>query len=136
MRILDAIPVAHEATAASIALIQLDYVEGEPETYVLPLAFAAGERADIVLDQQPRAVVARLRAAGIEGMLYDPSVERDFGAALLALIADRRRVKGAAGELLAPSARMHRPPSTHATCPRRRRWASSRATPRLPMAIS
>ena len=37
---------------------------------------------DRVQRDQPRAVIARLRAAGTEGVLYDPSTESDFGAAL------------------------------------------------------
>jgi maltose alpha-D-glucosyltransferase / alpha-amylase len=108
VRILDAIPVGPEMRAAYITLIQLDYMEGEGEIYVLPLAFAAGERADQVWRDQPRAIVARLRTASGEGLLYDPSAEPDFGATLLALIAERRRVKGMAGELLALSVPMHR----------------------------
>jgi maltose alpha-D-glucosyltransferase/alpha-amylase len=109
VRILDAVPVARELNAAYITLVQLDYVEGEGETYVLPLAFAAGEQADRVQREQPRALIAYLRATGVEGILYDPSAEQGFGAALLALIAERRRVKGVHGELRSSSVRMPRP---------------------------
>ena len=46
---------------------QSGYVEGEPETYVLPLAVALGEQASRVQAEFPQAVVARLRSPGPGG---------------------------------------------------------------------
>src|SRR5207245_8047394 len=38
--IVEAIPVPHDAPVAHILLVQVTYTEGEPEIYVLPVAFA------------------------------------------------------------------------------------------------
>jgi len=38
--------VAAAQSNALITLVQAEYVEGDPETYLLPLAFASGSRAD------------------------------------------------------------------------------------------
>ena len=38
----DAVPVPHGGDEVFLTLLDVEYLEGEPETYVLPLAFAAG----------------------------------------------------------------------------------------------
>ncbi len=40
-----ALPSAEDGQRISLALVRVDYVDDEPETYLLPLAFAAGEQA-------------------------------------------------------------------------------------------
>jgi maltose alpha-D-glucosyltransferase / alpha-amylase len=101
--IVETIPLTYDDTAASIAMVRVDYNEGDAETYVLPLSFASGARAGQLLQDLPHAVIARVQigGSGAEGVLYDPLVEPGFCMALLDLISGRDRLKGAAGELLA-----------------------------------
>jgi maltose alpha-D-glucosyltransferase/alpha-amylase len=93
-----------------IALLRVDYFEGEAETYMLPLAFATGERADQVLSEFPQAVVARLQVEGEAegGLLFDALWDKAFCETLLEAIGRRRRFKGAAGEVTASSTRPFR----------------------------
>jgi len=105
VNIIEAIPIAQgrERPKFYVTLLRVDYFEGEAETYVLPLAFAAGGRADQVLREFPQAAVVRLEVEGEEGLLFDALWDEGFCGALLQAIARRRRFDGTAGELAAGS---------------------------------
>jgi maltose alpha-D-glucosyltransferase/alpha-amylase len=96
-----------DARLALLALITVEYTDGEPETYALPLAFARGARAEQVMHDWRPAVLARLQSDDPEetGLLYDALWDPGFARGLLGAIAKRRRFKGAGRELAAsPSA--------------------------------
>ncbi len=101
----EAIAVPMDSTAAYLALVKVEYAEGEPETYLMPLAFAAGEKAVQVAESHPQAVVVRLRwAVGhepSEGVLYDALVDKEFANTLLEAIVRHRHFKGTLGEVVA-----------------------------------
>jgi len=110
--ILEAIPIvrARKRPHFYATLLRVQYFEGEPETYVLPLAFASGERADQVLSEFPQAAVVRLEVEGKAegGLLFDALWDGAFCETLLGAIARRQRFKGTAGELTAGSTRVFR----------------------------
>jgi maltose alpha-D-glucosyltransferase/alpha-amylase len=110
VNIIEAIPIAQgrERPKFFVTLLRVDYFEGEAETYVLPLAFAAGGRADQVLREFPQAAVVRLEVEGEEGLLFDALWDEGFCGTLLQAIARRRRFDGTAGELAAGSTRVLR----------------------------
>jgi maltose alpha-D-glucosyltransferase/alpha-amylase len=81
-------------------LIRVEYVDGDPETYSLPLSFAAGARADAIRRDTPQAVLAEVRG-GSEGVLFDAVYDPVFAEALLSGIERRRRFKGEHGECAA-----------------------------------
>ncbi len=109
------------AKGPRLTLVQADYDEGEPEVYLLPMAFAPSP-ADAA---PPGPVIARLQfreldrasqpdaangpgkpelqseatVEDLSGYLYDPSGERSFGARLLDLIVRRGRCEGETGDL-------------------------------------
>ncbi len=93
------VPLALDDRAAQIILFEIDYSEGEPETYLIPLAFATAERATQVRDWTPHAVIANVTAGGDEGVLYDALWDPDFCQALLALIGRQRTARGDSGRL-------------------------------------
>ncbi|MES1242606.1 MAG: maltose alpha-D-glucosyltransferase [Acidobacteriota bacterium] len=102
--ISESIPLEPDDTR--LALVGVEYTDGEPETYALPLAFARGERAEQVLRDNRPAVLARLRSddpAGT-GLLYDALWDAGFARGLLDAIAKRRRFKGDGLELAASPA--------------------------------
>jgi len=110
--ILEAIPIvqARKRPQFYATLLRVHYFDGEPETYVLPLAFATGERADSVLSEFPQAAVVRLQVEGDAegGLLFDALWDRAFCEALLEAITRRQQFKGAAGEVTARSTRVFR----------------------------
>jgi len=108
LSIVESIPFPGAPYPVRIVLAQIEYREGEPETYVLPLGFASGERARRLRERHPGVVVARLRSQSGDGVVFDAASDREFGGALLDLIAKRRKAKGSRGELVslpAPSLR-------------------------------
>ena len=110
--IRDAVPVPYDRSVAYLTLVSIEYSEGEPETYLLPLAFASGEQANRVAAETPKAVVARLRLTGLdgdkEGVLYDALASSDFDKALLGAIGGRRHFKAGVAEVRASPTRYFR----------------------------
>src|SRR5262245_3524381 len=101
--IIEAVPLGRESSHVKyFALAQVDYVEGEPETYLLPLGYATGEAADRIMAESPVAAVARLnlRDTRQSGLLYDATGDATFTSSLLDTLLRRRRWKGNHGELL------------------------------------
>jgi maltose alpha-D-glucosyltransferase/alpha-amylase len=118
--ILETVPVVDGTPAGQVALVQVEFSEDAPETFVLPLGFATGALAEQVRRDRPQVAVARLRvtrpAAGdgepaTEGLLYDPLGERHFSQALLEAVARRRRFKGTGGEITGWRTRGFQPPA-------------------------
>ena len=99
--IVEAVPVPHAAPATHVTLVRVEYLEGDPETYVLPLACALGEEGNRVREAFPQGVVARLVGKDGEGVLYDALRDPRVCEGLLEAIARHRRLRGTAGEIVA-----------------------------------
>ncbi|MBI3326072.1 MAG: putative maltokinase, partial [Nitrospinae bacterium] len=112
--LLEVIPLPWAALEAFVTLVQVEYTEGDPEIYVLPLTYAYGERAAQMQDEFPHPLLARLLVKkkgednGEPGLLYDALYEKSCSMALLDAIARHRRLKGADGDLLASPTRAFR----------------------------
>jgi maltose alpha-D-glucosyltransferase/alpha-amylase len=107
VEIRDVIPVPRDTPTAYITMVQVEYTDGDPETYVVPLTFATGELAERLQDAP--AAIARLRVqrrSGIqEGLLYDAMSDTDFATTVFGLIAHSRRAGGHARGLVASATR-------------------------------
>ncbi len=105
VEIIENIPmtVAPGQPDAHMVLLKVRYVEGEPEVYLLSVAFARGERAERVLNDLPNSVLARIQiGAGPDtAVAYEGMADKAYLGALLQAIARRRRFKGQSGELVA-----------------------------------
>jgi maltose alpha-D-glucosyltransferase/alpha-amylase len=101
-RIRDAIGVPYGARESLVVLFEVEYTEGEPETYVLPLAIRGPAARDTLLAEQPAAGIARLpasRGRSHPAYLVDATALRDFATAMYGAIRERQRFKGRSGEL-------------------------------------
>jgi len=129
----DVLPLGSEEEGPYLTLVMAEYNEGEPEVYLLPLAFALPDPANPA--SPPGPIIARLRMRmaapaaspkgeqgtalagtadwqGAEtspetrlGLLYDPSGERRFVGLVLDLLGRRGRSEGEVGELRGESER-------------------------------
>jgi len=88
--ILETVPLNREA--GTLVVVEIDYTEGEPDRYLLPLAMAQARRADE--PERTTTLIARLRDGCL---LYEPIAEEKFGNTLLDIIARRKRLKGRSG---------------------------------------
>jgi maltose alpha-D-glucosyltransferase/alpha-amylase len=82
---------------ATVTIVEVDYLEGEPETYVLPLAVAEPEQAHRIETEMPGAVVARLERKGETSLLVDGLVDPRFCELLLEALTRKRRLRGDTG---------------------------------------
>jgi maltose alpha-D-glucosyltransferase/alpha-amylase len=86
--------------AGVLALVAVDYTDGEPEIYQLPLAIRKGDDPEILAHADTR--VARLRDGCI---LYEPQHDEAFAHALLDLVRRRRQLRGESGTVVASNTR-------------------------------
>jgi maltose alpha-D-glucosyltransferase/alpha-amylase len=97
-------------TSAHLIFLDVTYGDAEPETYLIALSIARGEKADAQLRDRPDAVLARLEGmdTGTPAILYSAMLDRDFSDSLLRAIVRRRRIRGESGELLGAHTRTFR----------------------------
>ncbi|MFH1646230.1 MAG: maltose alpha-D-glucosyltransferase [Chloroflexota bacterium] len=108
--IQDIVPMRFDNSTAYLTLMEVEYSEGETETYCIPLMTVPADWEDEIKEEQPQAIVARLRQRGKGGknILVDAMVIRDFTASLLPAIRRRRSFKGTYGEVTASPTRFLR----------------------------
>jgi maltose alpha-D-glucosyltransferase/alpha-amylase len=108
--IQDVIPIRFSGHTAYIILIEVEYREGEPETYVIPLTTASTDKVVELGGEYPYALVARLkpRSTNDERILYDALADKDFCKFLIQAVSRRHRFEGYKGEILASSTRIFR----------------------------
>ncbi|MGZ8529768.1 MAG: maltose alpha-D-glucosyltransferase [Candidatus Binatia bacterium] len=109
---IDVIPFDGDGVSAYITTWEVQFLGATPESYLLPLAFATGERAFELRQANPQAVVAQLTVTEknhvSEGLLYDALYDANFCKALLYAVERGRRFKGANMELAALPAKVFR----------------------------
>jgi maltose alpha-D-glucosyltransferase/alpha-amylase len=119
--IQDVVPLHYNSSNAYIILFQVDYSEGEPETYIIPVATAPPDKEDKLSGEYSNAVIAKLKQRGKNGesILFDAMVDGGFCALLLKAVGRRRVFKGNSGEIVAlPTKvfrRLHGPRDTDLT---------------------
>ncbi|MBE9181784.1 maltose alpha-D-glucosyltransferase [Oculatella sp. LEGE 06141] len=117
VHIIEAIPIEPSALEPSsksdgkqshpyhLVLLRVEYTEGIPETYVLPLAYetigGGGERQSA----PPERAIAQIHQNGDQaaevGVLYEALSDKDFLTFPLDAIAHKRRFRGTSGEFVA-----------------------------------
>jgi maltose alpha-D-glucosyltransferase/alpha-amylase len=110
VRLRDATQIPLQGRDLVLVLADVDYVDGDPETYTLPLAFAPGEDGEELVRGNASSVIARIeRAGGLpSGVLYDAAVDPAVTDALLEAIGSRRRFRAGRGEITASPTRQFR----------------------------
>ena len=105
VRLRETIRVRFRSETAFVTILSVDYVEGEPEEYLLPIAFEHGTRAEKIRSRSPHAVIATVKFQDEQpgGVLYDAAVDREFASGLLQAIGQKQTFKGVEGELAASS---------------------------------
>jgi maltose alpha-D-glucosyltransferase / alpha-amylase len=112
VRNVDIVPFSIDSVTAFFTTWEVQYTGGTPETYLLLLAFAAGDRAFELRQTHPQSVVAQLKikdkSAETEGVLYDALYDPQFCQALLASVKRGRRLKGDNAEIHAQPSKSFR----------------------------
>ncbi len=93
--VFDVIDMEVEDRDAVLCIIRVEYAEGEPENYVLPLIRTTAERAE-ELKAQP---ILELRGVDAEPVVIDAVFDPDFAMFLFNAIVARQRSRGTEGEI-------------------------------------
>ena len=103
--IRDFISIPFDGSSAQFIFLDIEYTEDNPETYLIPITFVSGERANQIANESPQSVMARVesrrRGEKGEGIIFDALIEGGFTATLLEAIARRRHWKGQEGRMAA-----------------------------------
>jgi maltose alpha-D-glucosyltransferase/alpha-amylase len=94
LSIRDLVPLPKRS--AYLAMIDVEYTEGESQTYLLPLGTTQARRADEHDSARTATLIARLRDGCL---LYEPVVDSHFADAILDVIARKRQLKGKHGTI-------------------------------------
>jgi maltose alpha-D-glucosyltransferase/alpha-amylase len=94
--IVDSVVMPYPESVAHIAFVQIDFVEGDSETYLLPVTMVSEERAEDMRQWTPQALIANVssRLSGPQGVLIDAVYDPRFVSALLDAVRGRRRLRG------------------------------------------
>ena len=90
LQIVDCVSLGEAVLLAA----QVEYREGDGETYAIPIAFAEGEAGERMLQSARSAVVCRVEGLDEPGVIYDAMGGPELPQALLAAMATRRRFHG------------------------------------------
>ncbi|WP_373047874.1 maltokinase N-terminal cap-like domain-containing protein [Vulgatibacter sp.] len=87
-----------------IALVRVEFAEGAPETYVVPLAHADGDAGADIWGRAPNAVVCHLQLTGggepRAGVVFDALADAEACRPLLRAVTEQLRQQGNGGELV------------------------------------
>ncbi|MEO6871652.1 MAG: putative maltokinase, partial [Chthoniobacterales bacterium] len=98
MRIVEQVAISDDASAAQLWLLQVDYTDGAPDIYALPVQVATGNNAHALTRSAPQAVIAYLGSKDV--ILYDAIWDSGFREALFRLMRQGARLRGKNGELV------------------------------------
>ncbi len=99
-RIVEWALVARSPDTVFLTVVEVTYADGSLERYSVPLAVKGGHGADDVLSYHASLVLAPISGAR-KGVLYDPSIDEGFGAALLGSIEEHREFRARQGVIRA-----------------------------------
>jgi len=107
VEVLDTVPVGSTRARGHtlLTLVQVDYTEGESETYVVPMKAASGHRVDEVLGDHPQAAMAwvEVTGGGDRLLLFDAGVDESFAQSLLSACRTKRTLDGPSGATIRAS---------------------------------
>ena len=101
-------------TEAGLALLSME-PGMEAVSFVVPLAFAEGERSVEVRRLHPQQAIADLTVGARAGLLYDATGDKALISGLIQMAAKRQRARGVSGELCGtPSPSLEKEPEAGA----------------------
>jgi len=99
MRVRETLGVPFNATKATLLIVDVEYIEGESEEYLLPVSFLEGKAAGQLAKRFPNAAIARVSLPESEGILFDATCDPSFATALLYAIHHETAFQGEQGVL-------------------------------------
>jgi maltose alpha-D-glucosyltransferase/alpha-amylase len=83
-----------------LAFIQVNYTEGDPEIYQIPMTWLSNERVQALSERHPLATIAPLSLGEVDGVLCDAIYFEEFRELLFAVISHPGKIAGSNGSHL------------------------------------
>jgi maltose alpha-D-glucosyltransferase / alpha-amylase len=101
LQVQDSIRIPSPAGESILLMLLVDYMEGDPERYLVPVRLALGEEAQRLERDCAEEIIARVKIGeqSATGVVYNAAREREFCRSLLEAVARKRSFSGADGEL-------------------------------------
>ena len=107
VRIVESVPIPVRSSAVFLLFVLVEYEDGAPQLYTLPLTAAFGEQAVQIQQDLPSSIVTPLTVQTKDrahtGILYDALWNPDFTSELLSVIGQNVRFTGESGALITSS---------------------------------
>jgi maltose alpha-D-glucosyltransferase/alpha-amylase len=103
VQIQDAIGIPDGAKQNLLLILLVEYMEGDPQRYLLPVSLATAELAELLKQHSPEEAIAQVRseAQNTTGILFNATRDKGFCCALFEAMSRRRSFEGTNGELKA-----------------------------------
>lgn len=99
IHILDVIPVPRKKDRPYIFLVQFDLIEGNKDTYLLPLSLATNNKSTDIKARYPESVIAEITYEQEDAIIYDGIYDSYVQEELFSVIRKRSKLKGLHGEI-------------------------------------
>ncbi len=96
-RILDWSPF--NSARSAVVFVEVQFDDGEPDTYLIPLAMSYANAAAELQRTSPHAIVAAIMSTEGAGLLHDAAFDDSTCQELLAFIEDQRELKARHGKI-------------------------------------
>jgi maltose alpha-D-glucosyltransferase/alpha-amylase len=102
LQIQDSIGIPAGEREDYLLVLLVEYMEGDPQRYLLPVSLATGGHAELLKQKASEEAIAHVRSdTDSTGILYNATRDKQFCSALLDAMARRRSFDGTDGELKA-----------------------------------
>nr|MBU1328679.1 maltose alpha-D-glucosyltransferase [Candidatus Omnitrophota bacterium] len=81
-----------EPGGTRVAFVNVQYVTGAPETYLLPISFVYTKEDKYIARDYPQSIICKLIINGTEGFLFDGIYDQAFHQSLFRIIAQKRKI--------------------------------------------
>jgi maltose alpha-D-glucosyltransferase/alpha-amylase len=98
--ILNNVKIPVKDLPSTLITIEINYNDGVPEIYQLPLAYVDHKTEDILKEIPKKGIIANLRLGEEEGLLFDAVYNEDFRNVLFQNIRKGRKLQNGSGNLV------------------------------------
>jgi maltose alpha-D-glucosyltransferase/alpha-amylase len=95
VRISESVPLGPSFQETALLRLEVEFFEGEPEAYSVPLRFISGATAERIKKETPEEVIVDLT----NGVLVDALTDEGFARSLLELLARRQSLRSPSGRI-------------------------------------
>ena len=79
----DVFTISHDSNTTYLVFINIEYTDGEPDTYIVPVSYVAEQHSGELIEQSPSSVISQIDHPSSKGFIYDAVADSGFCTYLL-----------------------------------------------------